>query len=132
MQISSRPIPAPEPNPETQPFWDAAARGELLIRRCNSCGEAHYYPRSICPFCASDDTAWEKASGTGVVYSFSVMRQTSIPYVIAYVTLAEGPTMITNIVDVDSEAVRIGQKVRLSFQPSEGGPPVPAFRPADA
>jgi uncharacterized protein len=132
MQISSRPIPAPEPNPETQPFWDAAARGELLIRRCNSCGEAHYYPRSICPFCASDDTAWEKASGTGVVYSFSVMRQTSIPYVIAYVTLAEGPTMITNIVDVDSEAVRIGQKVRLMFLPSEGGPPVPAFRPADA
>src|SRR5262245_38803556 len=132
MKFPARPIPAPEPNPETQPFWDAASRGELLLRRCRQCGEAHYYPRTICPFCASDDTAWERASGDGVIYSFSVMRQAPVPYVIAYVTLTEGPTMMTNLVEADADAIRIGQPVRVTFQPTEGGPPVPVFRLVDA
>jgi uncharacterized OB-fold protein len=124
-----RSIPAPEPNPETQPFWDATKRGELLLRRCGGCGEAHYYPRKICPLCGSADTAWEQAAGEGTIYSFSVMRQAKIPYAIAYVTLDEGPTMMTNIVETDLDAIRIGQRVRVVFVPTEGGAPVPMFRP---
>lgn len=131
MSGTGRPIPPPEVNPETQAFWDAATRGELLIRRCNGCGEAHYYPRTICPFCGGD-TTWERASGRGTIYSFSVMRQTAAPYVIAYVTLDEGPTMMTNIVGTDVDTIRIGQRVRLVFSPTEGGPPVPTFQSNDA
>jgi uncharacterized OB-fold protein len=126
-----RSIPAPEPNPETQPFWDAAKRGELLLRRCGGCGEAHFYPRTICPLCGSADTAWEQAAGDGTIYSFSVMRQAKIPYAIAYVTLDEGPTMMTNIVETDLDAIRIGQRVRVVFVPTEGGAPVPMFRPIE-
>ncbi|MEN3347185.1 MAG: uncharacterized protein V7632_820 [Bradyrhizobium sp.] len=48
-------------NPETAPFWDAAKAGKLLIKRCTACGEAHYSPRSICPFCFSDRTVWEES-----------------------------------------------------------------------
>jgi uncharacterized OB-fold protein len=58
------------------------------------------------------------------------MRRVPEPYAIAYVTLEEGPTMMTNIVDCDLDAVRIGQAVRVVFKPSEGGPPVPMFAPA--
>jgi uncharacterized OB-fold protein len=132
MSSLARSIPAPEPNPETQPFWDAATRGELLLRRCGGCGEAHFYPRTICPLCGSADTAWEQASGAGTIYSFSVMRQAKIPYAIAYVTLDEGPTMMTNIVEADLDAIRIGQRVRVVFVPTEGGAPVPMFRPLEA
>jgi hypothetical protein len=65
-----------------------------------------------------------------VIYTYSVMRRGApVPYAIAYVTLAEGPTMMTNIVDCDLEAVKIGQKVKVVFKPSEGGPPVPCFAP---
>jgi uncharacterized protein len=124
-----RKIPAPHPNPETVPFWEAAAKGELLLKKCSACGELHYYPRTICPFCFSDRTDWVKASGEGTVYSYSVMRRTEAPYAIAYVTLAEGPTMLTNIVDCDLDKIRIGQKVKLVFKPSDGGPPVPMFTP---
>ncbi|HVB68374.1 MAG TPA: OB-fold domain-containing protein [Acetobacteraceae bacterium] len=53
-----------------------------------------------------------------------------MPYAIAYVTLAEGPTMLTNIVDCDLDSIRIGQKVALRFVPTEGGPPLPMFTPA--
>ncbi len=65
-----------------------------------------------------------------MVYSYSVMRRAEIPYAIAYVTLDEGVTMMTNIVDCDLDQIRVGQRVRLVFKPTEGGPPVPAFTPA--
>ena len=128
--MAERKISAPAINLETQHFWDAAADGKLLIKKCTACGEPHFYPRSHCPFCFSDKTEWVEASGKGIVYTYSVMRRAPIPYAIAYVTLAEGPTMMTNIVDCDLDSIKIGQAVHLVFKPSEGGPPVPMFIPA--
>jgi uncharacterized OB-fold protein len=126
----TRKIPAPSPTSETQAFWDAAAQGRFLIGRCGACGKAHWYPRTTCPFCWSEKTEWVEASGRGTIYSYSVMRRAPEPYVIAYVALAEGPTMLTNLVDCDFDALAIGQAVRLKFSPSEGGPPVPTFTTA--
>lgn len=127
---TERKIPAPPPNPETQKFWDAAAQGKLLIKRCTACAAVHYYPRAFCPFCGSDATEWQAASGTGTIYSYSVMRRAEVSYAIAYVTLDEGVTMMTNLVDCDFNALTIGQRVRLVFKPTDGGPPVPTFTPA--
>jgi uncharacterized protein len=125
-----RTIPAPPVNPETKRFWEAATAGTLLIKRCEACGELHYYPRPICPFCGGDRTTWVEVSGRGSIYSYSVFRRAPVPYAIAYVTLEEGPTMMTNIVDTDLDAIRIGQRVRVRFTPTDGGPPVPMFAPA--
>jgi uncharacterized OB-fold protein len=130
MSGATRTIPAPPVSPETKPFWDAAAAGTLLLKRCEGCGEPHYYPRAVCPFCGSDHTSWQAASGRGTIYSYSVFRRAPVPYAIAYVTLEEGPTMMTNIVDSDLDAIRIGQRVRVRFVPTDGGPPVPMFAPA--
>jgi uncharacterized protein len=130
MQSQDRKIQAPQPTPETKAFWDAASTGKLMIGKCDACGKVHYYPRAICPFCFSDRTELQQASGNGTIYTYSVMRRASVPYAIAYVTLREGPTMMTNIVDCDLDAIRIGQQVRLVFKPSDGGPPVPMFTPA--
>ena len=130
MAGAERKIPAPEANPETRSFWAAAADGRLLIGKCRSCGKPHYYPRAICPLCGSDATEMVQASGRGAVYSYSVMRRVPVPYALAYVTLDEGVTMMTNIVDCDIDAIRIGQRVRLVFKPTDGGPPVPMFTPA--
>jgi uncharacterized OB-fold protein len=130
MAGGERKIPAPEANPETRPFWEAAADGRLMIGTCGSCGKPHYYPRAVCPLCGSDATALARASGRGVVYSYSVMRRVPVPYALAYVTLEEGVTMMTNIVDCDLDAIRIGQRVQVVFKPSEGGPPVPMFTPS--
>ena len=130
MAAKERTFPAPPPNPESKSFWDAAAAGRLLIKHCRSCAEVHYYPRALCPFCGSDAMEWQTASGAGTIYSYSVMRRAEVPYAIAYVTLDEGVTMLTNIVDCDFDALGIGQRVRLVFKPTEGGPPVPTFTPA--
>ena len=126
----SRKIPAPVVTVETQAFWDAARAGRFTIPVCTACGKPHWYPRAICPFCASQETEWVEASGNGTIYTYSVMRRGApVPYAIAYVTLAEGPTMMTNIVDCDLDGIKIGQKVKLVFKPSEGGAPVPCFAP---
>ena len=129
--MSERKIPAPFVNPENKPFWDAAAQGRLAIKRCNDCKQPHYYPRALCPFCFSEDTEWLDAKGTGEIYSYSVMRRgVPVPYALAYVTLDEGPTMLTNIVDCDLDALAVGQRVKLVFKPSEDGSLVPMFAPA--
>ena len=126
----ARKIAPPVVTAETHRFWDAAREGRFIIPVCTACSRAHWYPRAICPFCAGDQVEWRAASGQGTIYSFSVMRRVKEPYVIAHVTLAEGPTMLTNIVDCDFDRVRIGQKVTVVFQETENGPPAPMFRPA--
>ena len=130
MAVTERKIPAPQASPETKAFWDGAAQGKLLLKKCRACGEVHYYPRPLCPFCGSDATDWQAAAGTGTVYSYSVMRRAEVPYAIAYVTLDEGVTMMTNLVDCDLDRLKIGQRVKVVFTPTDGGPPVPTFTPA--
>jgi len=125
-----RRIPAPRVLPEAMPFWEAAKEGRLLLKRCQDCGEVHYYPRDLCPYCLSANTAWFDASGRGVIYSFSTMGKGEARYTLAYVTLDEGVTMLTDLVDCDSNALAIGQRVKLVFKPSEGDYPVPMFTPA--
>ncbi|HPU16738.1 MAG TPA: OB-fold domain-containing protein [Polymorphobacter sp.] len=131
-----RKLRAPEINPESKPFWDAAAQGQLLVKRCTACGEAHYYPRTICPFCGSDATVWETCSGKGTIYTLSTMRRgPNAPFTLAYVTLDEGPSMMTNITDCDHDRLAIGQRVTVRFVPStapdgSAGAPYPMFTPS--
>ena len=125
-----RSIPAPLTNPETEPFWAAAREGKFLIRACTECGKAHWYPRAICPHCFSEKTEWREGSGRGTIYSVSVMKRAPEVYAVAYVTLEEGPVMMTNIVDCDFDTVAIGQKVTITWRPTkDDGPPYPQFKP---
>ena len=130
MSGTDRSIPSPAINPENQPFFEGAREGKLLLKRCAACGEFHYYPRAMCPFCASERTEWVEATGRGVIYSFSVMRRVPQPYAIAYVTLDEGVTMLTNLVDCDLDQLRIGAAVRVIMKPAEDGEMIPMFTPA--
>ena len=129
----SRPIPSPAITLETQEFWNAAREGRFLVKRCTACKEAFWYPRAMCPLCHSPETVWEDSPGAGVVYTFSVMRRTPTgPFAIGYVKLDEGPFMLTNFVDVGADDLKIGMRVKVKFQPTEGegGAPTPVFAPA--
>ncbi|HEU0201328.1 MAG TPA: OB-fold domain-containing protein [Burkholderiaceae bacterium] len=124
-----RKIPAPRTLPESEAFWIAADEGRLLIKGCKSCGEAHFYPRDICPHCLSSQTEWQAAAGTGTIYSFSTMGRGEAAYTLAFVTLDEGVTLMTNLVDCEPRGLSIGQRVKVVFKPSEGGHKVPMFTP---
>lgn len=115
--------------PESTPFWRAAETGTLLLPQCVRCECFHWHPRAFCPFCKAPDPRWTASSGQGEIFSFSVAR-TAAPYVVAYVRLAEGPLMLTNIVDCDPDSVRIGQRVSARFRPTQQGRLLPVFAPA--
>lgn len=117
-------------SPETEAFWQACREGRFLLRHCEACGRAHWYPRTICPHCFSSRTVWRDSPGRGRVYSFSIMRRVPEPYAIAYVTLDEGPTMMTNIVGTDFDAIRIGMAVQVEFRSLSDGRALPVFRAA--
>jgi uncharacterized OB-fold protein len=136
MTTPALPAPAPAVNPETKVYWDATLEGKLMLRKCNACGTVNWYPRSLCPACGSFDTGWIQAAGHGTIYSFAITRRgqgayaSAAPYVLAYVELDEGPRMMTNIVDCDPDALRIGDSVEVVFHDTGAGAALPRFRPA--
>ena len=132
MAYVQRKIPfvgTPDTNPETKPFFDGCTAGKLVIPRCKDTGKYIWYPRGISPYTLGP-VEWVEVSGKGKIYSLSVMERAEVPYAMAYVTLDEGTTMMTNIVDCDFKSLKIGQEVKVKFVPTEGGPPMPMFTPA--
>lgn len=128
--------PIPDVTPVNQLFWDGTARGELRVRCCQACGARFRFVTEWCPQCWSDDLGWEVASGRGKVVAKSVVRMAPyasvaarVPYVLALIELDEGPTMMSNVVDVDPEAVRVGMAVQVCFE-ARGELQLPQFRPA--
>ncbi|TAL04169.1 MAG: DNA-binding protein [Rhodospirillaceae bacterium] len=127
-----RPIPAPPVSLETEEFWKRARDGRFAIKRCVSCQEAFWYPRAICPLCHSSETAWEDSPGTGTVYTYSIVRTFPTgPFAIGFVTLDEGPLVLTNFVDFAEGDLAIGKRVKVRFVATDNdGPPAPVFGPA--
>ena len=126
-----RAISAPQIYPDNAAFWAGTAAGKLLVKHCSACGKPHWYPRPQCPFCMSDKTGWKQSAGSGSIYTFSVSRRVGpVPYAIAYVRLDEGVTMMSNIVDCDLDAIRVGQRVKLVMKAAEDGTMLPMFTPA--
>jgi uncharacterized OB-fold protein len=129
--------PMPVPQPETEFYWQKARAHELWLMRCDDCGTAYFYPRSICPVCFSRNTGWFKASGRGTLYAFSIVHRAprpgfQVPYVAAMVELEEGAHMPTNLVDVepDPSAIHIGMPVEVVFEDLTDEIALPKFRPA--
>jgi uncharacterized OB-fold protein len=129
------PTEAPRPTSATQEFWAATGDGTLLLQRCDACGTVIWYPKGFCPACSSFATSWFAASGLGTVYSFTVVRkaagawQKATPYVIAYVELAEGPRVLTNVVGCDPGSVEVGMPVQVVFDDTGEGTALYRFRP---
>lgn len=137
MRHQPRPRHLPIVNVETAEFWDACRAHRLLLRRCNACGTTSFYPRPFCPACWSDDVGWVDASGRATLYTWSVVHRNDlppfderVPYVAAIVDLAEGPRMMTNVVDVAHDDLRIGMPLEVVFRDEADDIVIPVFRPA--
>ncbi|VTU28590.1 putative nucleic-acid-binding protein containing a Zn-ribbon [Variovorax sp. PBS-H4] len=118
--------PAPATNPENEAFFAAAAQGRLLYGRCRGCGKAHYYPRLSCPYCFAAEVDGVEASGRGTIYSYTVTGPASDRQVLAFVELAEGVRMLSNIVDAPPDRLAVGAALRVAFGRA-GSVRVPVF-----
>ncbi len=129
----------PQPTAETAAYWEGCRKHQLLIQRCTQCGHYQFYPRIICTACMSDGIEWVQASGHGRVLSFTVIHRAvsaaykaEVPYVLALIELDEGPTMMSNVVEIDAESVAIGLPVEVVFEEWSDEITIPKFRPANA
>lgn len=129
--------PQPQRTEVSEGFWAGCERGELMIQRCSACGALRHYPQPLCPHCHGFESDWQRMSGRGVVYSYSVARQAfhpafadRVPYVVATIELEEGVRMVSDLEDVSPEEVRIGLPVEVFFDRVDEQTVLPRFRPA--
>jgi len=127
--------PLPHLDAENRWFFEACARHELYLQKCSSCGSLRFYPRALCPACASSATDYVRASGRGQVYTFTVTHQNQapgfrdeLPYVMAYVELDEGLRILTNIINTPPGEVKIGLPVEVVFEDIDEDLAIPKFQ----
>jgi uncharacterized OB-fold protein len=129
--------PIPEPDPLSQPFWDGARAGKLMLPRCTSCNRVHWYPRIICPHCHAREIEWIEASGEGRVHTFAVQHRAfggwaeETPFVTAYIDMNEGDRMFTVLRGVDPEKpdlAWVGSRVKVEFEPANEDVSIPFWR----
>lgn len=137
MSTDSAPKPVPTVTAELAPFFEAARRGELAVQRCRGCGLHRFPPRPLCSGCLGRDIEWVRTSGRGEIFSFTIMHQVyhpgfaaEVPYAVVLVKLEEGPTMVSNLVGVAADEVRIGMPVRAIFEAVADEIVLPKFVPA--
>jgi uncharacterized OB-fold protein len=107
-------------------FYDAAARGELVIRRCTACGRFLAPETRTCSSCASTDLVWVPASGKAELVSWVVVHHPplpaladQVPFTVGIVELAEGPWLLQG-----------GTPLSVAFVRPEVGESYPVFLPA--
>jgi len=131
----ARPIPVV--TPEMRPFYAGAQQRELRVQRCRACGALRFPARALCSHCLATDAEWVAVSGRGEVYSFNVMHQVyhpgfaaEVPYAVVLVQLDEGPRLISNLVGLAADAIRIDMPVRVVFEDVTPEITLPKFTPA--
>ncbi len=134
MTTYARPIP--QPDAESQEFYDGARRHELMLMRCGSCNAYRLPSRPRCPDCWSTDTQWVAASGRATLYSFGIMHQKfpgfsdDGPYNYAVVELEEGPHIVSNIVNAAESDLRVDMPLRAVYDDIADDATLIRFQPA--
>ena len=128
--------PVPTPSPDSQPFYDGAKRGELMIQRCSRCGVSRFVARTFCAECGSSESAWVRASGRATLISWAHVHQkyhpaflAETPYPIATIELAEGPRLVSDLVQLGDTKLRAGLPLQVIFDDA-GEWKIPKFKPA--
>lgn len=127
--------PVPSIDPDSEPYWEGAKDGKLMIQRCNATGQTFLYSRQLVPGVVESEVEWIEASGRGIIYSFTVARrpagqafQGDCPYVIVSVELEEGARVMSNLVTDDPDSVAIGQAVEVVFDQVSEDLTIPKFK----
>lgn len=115
------PRPLPLPDPETAFFWEGAQKGELLVLRCATCDHWIHYPKPSCPSCGSNDVHPMPVTGRGTIHTYTVTHAAvpgfDPPFAVVLVELEEqkGLRLVSNLVDVALEDIKIGMPVEVTF-----------------
>jgi uncharacterized OB-fold protein len=117
-------------------FWEGVRAGQLLIQRCARCQRLRHPPGPMCPACRSLEWDTVAASGRGEVYSFVLHYHPPIPpfergHPVAVIQLEEGTRLVSDLVGIEPQAVRIGIPVQVEFNRVDDELILPQFRPVN-
>lgn len=122
---TSPPLPAPDVHPDevSERFWSELGRGRITLGWCTCC-DAHIWPPAArCRQCMHPVTKEHTLPGTGRVHTYTVVHRPApgfpAPYVLAYIDLDGGPTVLANIVDSPLDEIRVDATVALTRPPTE-------------
>ncbi len=134
-QTATKPVPVPDEI--SAPFFDGARQGKLMLQHCTACGQWSFPVRERCPHCFAARLEWRAASGRGTLYTFAVMHQvmnpgfaSDVPYNVSQIDLDEGVRMVSNVVGIPNDRLRIGMKLEAVFEDVGQNVSIPKFRPA--
>ena len=125
--------PQPQPDPDTEPYWQATAAGKVALARCQDCSRWQHPPLERCRYCAGE-IAFEPIEGAGSLHTWTVVTHSSVPgyatpYIIAVVDLSEGVRVSGLLLDVEPSSVHEGMNVEAVVIDVPGGDlKAPAFR----
>jgi uncharacterized protein len=119
-----------EATPEAE-FRAHLAQGRFMLQRSRSTGRYVFYPRLMAPGTGEQDLEWVEASGRGVVYSTTTVRQKppTADYNVALIDLDEGVRLMSKVVGLPPAEVKIGLGVKASIV-EEDGQALVVFQPA--
>lgn len=125
--------PRPVINRDNAGFWEGVAAHRLLVQRCGDCTTLRFPWLPGCSACGSREWDTIEAGGSGTVFSYVVMhhppfRAFAPPYAVGLIELAEGVRIVSNVVGVPYDKVRIGMPVRLEFLRVDEELELPVFR----
>jgi uncharacterized OB-fold protein len=130
-------FPYPIPEYGAEPFWRACNEGRLVMQRCTACHRFRWHPAPLCTHCRAEGFAWEPLSGRGRISTWTVITHavhpaavSRVPYVVAEIELEEqtGLRMISNLVDIDADAIAFDAPVEVVFSAHPNGQKLPLFR----
>jgi uncharacterized protein len=118
--MSAHDKPRPRIGPDNAPFWDGCRAHRLILPTCRACNKAHLPPGPVCPFCFSDDIAWQPASGRGRISTWTRVHKAwfpafaaETPYNVVQVELDEGPRLTSRL--LGEGKIEIGGRVEVAF-----------------
>ncbi len=131
-QLNTPGLPVPAVTDLSRPHWEGCLRDELLVQRCEDCGGYVFIPELACSHCLSSNLRWVQSSGRGRLYSFTVIHRPQrpefeVPYVGAIIELEEGWHMLSNLVELSIDQLRVDLPVEVVFVP-RGELKLPMFR----
>lgn len=103
-------------------YFRRLAQGVFEIPRCRACARHHFFPRVCCPHCGAGALEWVAPSGSGTVYSSTVVRRLEGDYTVCLIDLDEGPRLMSRVVGIPVDQVRICMAVRAQFEQTDDGP----------
>jgi hypothetical protein len=127
----------PPLNRDSKPFWDSLKEHAMRLQRCADCGKIRHYPRPVCDSCYSMEVDWVRASGRGMIHSWTITHHafhpgflSDLPMMLATVDLEEGVRICAQIRDVAPGQLSVGMAVRVDYEDATAALTLPVFRPA--